>query len=212
MLTIAAAAAPTLWLAHHEGGGEISAGLKTLRQQISQTQEIHRAQEDESPVHSWTRIDALAIAAKWSHWDPKEAAHLIAMAGLLLPPMIVLDRRRRRGIDDGLAGWTGALVLTATLVSLYHQSYDTMLLVAPLAAVIVGRPKSWNELSRMTRVAIAGLMAVPLFNYFSTRMILGRLDAPFVVEQILTSINGVALAVLLGVLTALNWKNSTTDP
>lgn len=209
VLTIAAAAVPTLWLAHHEGGGDIVAGLEVLRNDISQTQEVHRAQEDESPVYSWTRIDALAIVAKWSNWDPKEAAHLIAMAGLLVPPMVVLDRRRRWGIDDGLAGWTGAIILAATLVSLYHQSYDTMLLVAPLAAILLGRPESWNKLSRTARVAVAPLLVVPMFNYLSTRMVLGRIDAPFLLEQVLTSINGVALVILLTILITLMWRKPT---
>jgi hypothetical protein len=216
VLTIAAAAVPTLWLAHHEGDGNIVVGLQTLQEQIAQTQEIHRGQEDESPVHSWTRIDALAIVAKWSGWNPKEAAHLIAMAVLLVPPMIVLDRRRRHGIDDGLVGSTGAIVITATLVSLYHQSYDTMLLLAPLAAVIASgfgssrmrseRLNSWAELPMTARIAIAGLMAVPLLNYLSTRMVLGRIDVPLVAVQVVTSINGVALVVLLAILTAWMWR------
>ena len=63
--TIIAAGLPMLWLAYSEGNGDLGAGIQTVQTHIEQTQEIHRGQRDESPVYSWTRIDLLAIIAKW---------------------------------------------------------------------------------------------------------------------------------------------------
>ncbi|QDT07949.1 hypothetical protein K227x_63780 [Rubripirellula lacrimiformis] len=208
ILTIITAGVPFAWLAYHEGDGDWIRGAEVLGEQIALSQEIHRAQYDESPVHSWTRVDALATVAKWTGSEPNESVHLIVMMVLLAPVMFVLDRRRRRSIDDGLAGLTGAIILCATLVSIYHQSYDTMLLIMPLSAVLVGSPAIWNQVHAGWRLAILCLTAVPLFNYLSTRMVLGRLDAGPTVEQIVTSINGICLLGLLIGVVYLGFRRS----
>ena len=66
--------------------------------------------------------------------------------GLVLAPVLwLLNARRRLGIDDGLLGMTGALILTATLVSIYHQSYDALLMIAPLAGIFFGvQSQTWR--------------------------------------------------------------------
>lgn len=206
VITIVSAGLPSIWLAYHEGGGDIGAGLQTLRDHIEQTQEIHRAQRDESPVYSWTRIDLLAIVAKWMGSDPREVMHLVVMGFILAPIMWLLDRRRRLSIDDGLLGMTGALILTTMLVSIYHQSYDALVLIAPLAGIFFGvQSKTWQDKPGWVRWATAALMLAPLFNYLSTRVVLGSLGWGLESEQltgarIFTSINGVSLAILLVLL------------
>jgi hypothetical protein len=206
VFTIVAAGLPMLWLAYNEGGGDVAAGLETLRAQIEQTQEIHRAQKDESPVYSWTRIDVLAIVAKWFGSDPRELLHLIVMGFILAPVLWLLNKRRRLGIDDGLLGMTGALILTTMLVSIYHQSYDGLLLIGPLAGIFFGvQAKTWRGKPAWVRWAAAGLMLAPLYNYLSTRVVLGILGwgleaGDFTGARIFTSINGVALAILLVLL------------
>jgi hypothetical protein len=206
VFTIIAAGVPMLWLAFNEGGGDIGAGMETLRAQIEQTQEIHRGQKDESPVYSWTRIDLLAIVAKWMGSDPREATHLIVMGGILAPVLWLLNGRRRLGIDDGLLGMTGALIVTTTLVSIYHQSYDGLLLIAPLAGIFfAAQTQTWRSKPPWVRWAAAALMLVPLYNYLSTRVVLGALGWGLDADdsagaRVFTSINGVALAVLLVLL------------
>ncbi len=215
VFSIVAAGIPFAWLAAHEGNGDLVLGIEVLREQISDSQEIHRDQEDESPVHSWTRVDLLAVIAKWTGSDPKEAMHLIVMAAILVPAMVVLFQRRRRQVDDGLPGLTGAVILTTMLVSLYHQSYDTILVAAPLAGLLVGVPPYWKNWAGHWRWIMAVMMTAPLFNYLSTRMILGRVDSGVLVERALTSINGICLAVaMIGglILAARQLRDtSTTD-
>ncbi len=185
------------WIAYHEGEGDVVAGMQAIGQQISETQAIHRAEEDESPVHSWTRLDLLAVVAKWMGKEPADMAHLVVMAGLILPPCFVLGWRRRRGIDDGLGGVTGAIIVTAMLVSLYHQSYDALLMVAPVAGLVICRQPGWQQLPELVRWSLTLLMLVPAYNYLSTRMVLNRLPVNDTVVQVLTSLNGIALAVVL---------------
>ncbi len=197
VLSIIAAGVPFAWLAHHEGDGDWGAGVTGLRQQITDAQEFHRSQEDESPVHSWTRVDLLAVIAKWTAKDPAETVHLVVMAVLLVVPMLLLNRRRIGGEDDGLAGLTGAIILTALLASLYHQSYDVLLLAPPAAGVLLARLGVWRELGLPSRLMLAGLMLFPAYNYLSTRMFLLRIDPDPLLVRILTSLNGISLAVLL---------------
>lgn len=197
IFSVIAAGVPFAWLAYHEGDGEMAAGLSTIGEQISQTQEIHRGQEDESPVHSWTRLDLLAVLAKWSGKDPDDQTHLIVMAMLLLPPMWLLFRRARAGIDDGVTGVTGAIILTSMLVCLYHQSYDALLMAAPFAGVFIARQDGWRVMSIRWRAILGLLMIVPAFNYLSTRMVLSRLNPSQQIVDVLTSLNGVCLAALL---------------
>ncbi|TWU58819.1 hypothetical protein Poly51_15990 [Rubripirellula tenax] len=212
VLSIVAAGIPFAWIAYHEGEGDIGRGIEILRNDFTESQEIHRAQDDESPVFSWTRVDALAVVAKWAGKDPKEAAHLVAMFVFLIPSMLLLHQRRRAGLDDGLVGVTGALILLTSLVSLYHQSYDTMLMVGPLAAVLMKTPSSWASISGFWRLALVGLWSVPLFNYVSTRMIMGRIDVGPMGVRVLTSINGVCLAAGLVILVAILVQKRPTQP
>jgi hypothetical protein len=213
VISILAAAIPLLWLAWNEGEGDVGKGIAVLAGQIAQTQEVHRAQEDESPLHSWTRIDLLAVLAKWTGEDPKELTHLLVMAVILAPAMWVLDRRRRWAIDDGLTGLTGGIIVTAMLVSLYHQSYDALLLAAPLAGMGIGHQAGWQRTPVALRVGLGLAMLVPLYNYFSTRMILGWLAPDPLVVRILTSVNGVLLAIALVVLLRLGmWRTQPSRP
>jgi hypothetical protein len=205
VLSIITTAAPMLWIAHHEGGGDIGKGVSILLEDISQTQEIHRAQEDESPVHSWTRMDLLAIIAKWSGDDPGEATHMLAMIAVLAPAMIVLYRRRKLGMDDGLVGVTGAIILVTMIVSIYHQSYDALLLMAPLAGLVIRRLPVWTERPKWSQLVMVGLILIPLYSYFSTRMILGRLGMGDMETKVFTSINGVCLAILFGFFLWIGW-------
>ncbi len=203
------------WLAFHQGDGDVLAGMQELRQQISVTQEIHRGETDESPLHSWTRIDLFAVVAKWTRQDPADAAHLLVMLGLILPPCAVLWWRRRRGIDDGLAGLTGAVITTAMLVCLYHQSYDALLVVAAVTGLAVaGKSASgcqaWRGLPLWQRGLLGLLLVTPAFNYLSTRMVLTRLPVGETTIQLLTSVNGMALAVALVWLCILGVRDATT--
>ena len=150
ILSIIAAAVPFLWLASNQGDGDVVSGTKTLLQHIHEAQEIHRNMEDESPVYSWTRLDLLSVIAKWTRSVPGDLTHLAVMGAVLVPPMILLFGRWRKGVDDGLAGMTGAIIVTALLVSLYHQSYDALLMFAPAVGVVVGVLPAWEKCRRLT--------------------------------------------------------------
>ena len=253
VLSIVAAILPMTWMAYHEGGGDIAAGLQIIRQDIGNAQHLHLSQIDESPLYSWTRIDLLAIVAKWTGDDPQELTHLVVMGLILAPVMWILFQIRKRDLDDGLLGITGALILATMLASLYHQSYDAVLLIAPLVgATMAGRwrkssssdaslehasPASqylanhwkpsrklshWETMPTVPRLGLMFLLAIPLYNYLTTRMVLSRLfptpeetgttagvwardslQQGEAATKLLTSLNGVSLALLIFILMAL---------
>jgi len=205
-LSIAGAVVSLGWIAYHEGNGKIRDGASLLIDQIVQTQEVHRSMEDESPVFSWTRLDVFAIIAKWRGADPGDAPHLAVMFALLAVPMLILWRRKRSGIDDGIAGVTGAILMLALLVSLYHQSYDSLLLTAPIAGAIGLRRSGWQRIGWLPRWTLIALMILPALNYLSTRTFLLRFELSETLTRVFTSLNGVSLAAALIVVCIVCWK------
>ncbi len=207
--SIAGAVIPLAWIAHQEGDGDLGEGLSLLIQQIVDTQEVHRSMEDESPVHSWTRLDLFAIVAKWTGNDPGDAAHMSVMFALLIVPMLALWRRQRVGLDDGIAGLTGALLMLGLLVSLYHQSYDSLLMTAPIAGAIGLHLPAWKGMATGARLALIALMGFPALNYLSTRTCLNRFELSELTVRIFTSLNGVCLAVALFMVCVLAWRTDS---
>lgn len=213
-ISIIAAALPMFWLAYHEGQAisghrDLSAGVSKLLADIQETQEVHMNMVDETPEYSWTRLDLLAIVYKWKGTEPSQAVHLIVMAAMLFVPMLILFRRMRNGMDDGLAGGTGTLILVALLSSLYHQSYDAMLVFAPLAGWIAFRGPFWIEMQKATRVSLALCLLVPTFNYMTTQTVLQRLDWGDAMTRVMTSLNGIALATALVILCIQMWGDGS---
>ena len=208
IFSIVAAAVPLLWIAHHEGDGDIGRGVEILLHDIQATQEHHRAQPDESPANSWTRIDLLAAIAKWTRHEPGDLAHIAVMLVFLIPSMLLLFRRQRAGIDDGLLGLSGAIILVTSIVALYHQSYDALLVTAPLAGVIARKPEVWRASPLRLRILIGSLIVVPMFSYFSSQTALNRLNWGDLGARVLTSVSAVCFVLLLGILLFLAARES----
>jgi hypothetical protein len=202
---------PLLWLAHHEGGGDLGEGIGELVSQIQRTQEIHRSELDESPVFSWTRIDLLAVIAKWTKQDPGDALHLMVMIVLLLPGMLVLWLRRRRGIDDGVVGITGCVILLSMQICVYHQFYDALVLLPSIAGAWFAR-EGWSNVSSRIRWSVVGMMLVPLVNYATTRSVLDLVDQVPWAQIGLTSLNAIVLAIATGMVVqqsmGTNWAQA----
>lgn len=215
-LSVLAAGLPLGWLAYHEGirqtgSVDLSAGLEKVIDDIGIAQEVHMSEPDESPLHSWTRLDLLAGICKWTGSEPGQPVHLAVMFVMLAFPMWLLLRRMRARHDDGLGGGTGALIVLTLLSSLYHQSYDALLLVAPLAAATASREVFWSTMSSATRCVLIVLLAIPLLNYLSTRMFLSRVDFGEVGFRILTSVNAFVIAAAWALVCVSVWLGGHRD-
>jgi hypothetical protein len=206
MFSIVAAAIPLGWLAWHEGQGNIGHGLTEIRQQISDAQEVHHNEANEIPALTWTRVDLLAIVAKWSESDPSDLAHLGLMFLILAVPMAIIYLLRTRGMDDGVAGIMGALIMASMTVSLYRQSYDVLLFAPPMVGAIAARTGGWKKLHLWHRISIASAMLFPAYNYLSTNLVLDKLDLSPAMFRLATSINAVLMVVLFVWISAVAYR------
>jgi hypothetical protein len=92
-----------------------------------------------------------------------------------------------RPVGDGLA-------CLALLIGLYHQSYDTLLLVLPITALLWGAEgpaRSWS--TGRWRWALLALLLVPWLNLLATHAVLNRVEPMRALWLPLATCNGVAL-------------------
>lgn len=157
------------------------------------SQEVHRDQNWSKPAVSWTRIDFLALVAKWTRSEPDDLTHLGVMMIMLLPVCYLLWQVRCTADSQHLIGFATGLAILSVSVSLYKNAYDTIPLLAPALGSVLACSDVWKSVRTYTRRMLGILLVIPLLNYGSTRMFLSRMpESPFLVD-VLTSINAVAL-------------------
>ena len=84
--------------------------------------------------------------------------------------------------------------MIASIVAIYHNSYDAILLMAPLVGWAGMRWESAQQ-NRWLDLAIVLSLVVPLFNPFSTFAFLQRFEVNLFTYQIVTSSNAVAIFI-----------------
>ncbi|WP_442485587.1 glycosyltransferase family 87 protein [Aeoliella sp. SH292] len=181
----------------------------SLTQQLASmkaAQEIHRFDETELPVNSWTRLDLPVLVGKWLGTNPTEGEQLLMMAALLAIPCVLLWRGANTPANSGLTSIGGSLAAIGVLVSIYHQSYDALLALTPIVGIATVSQRSWRNISLALRVPILLLSLIPLFNVTSTQQFLTRLGIEGVLFQVVTSVNGAALLCALALLCVAQWQ------
>lgn len=197
-------------------------GPKELLDQISMTQEIHHADENERPVNTWIRLDVGAVLAKWLAYDPNDIQYLAIMLVILLPVAWLLHAYHRQFPEDSgsVVTLSGGVLLLTTIVSIYHHVYDSLLMFGLAAALIWGTritPGSLPHNSHETqkneyirdkclRIVLALGLFFPSLNYASSQQFIKRFEIEGNSYQWITSINAIALlAVWLALVAILAW-------
>lgn len=157
-------------------------------------QAVHMKDPLESPVTSWVRIDIAAVMAKVINRDVNELFQIGCMILLLAVPSVVLWRNRQRFQYGGVTDLSGSMIVITSVVAIYHNAYDAILLMAPLVGWAGGR-WDWAQQNRWLDLAIVMLLLVPIFNPFSTLAFLQPFEVNPFVYQIVTSSNAVAIFV-----------------
>lgn len=162
----------------------------------------------EFPINTWTRIDVVGMVAKGFDWIPDNKIYLGCMMLLLVPPGMVIRRAAGREHDRGAMGLTAVIAMLALLVTLYHHSYDCLLIAPATMAMILFGGTVLVELPNVARRVVAALLLVPSVNYLSTLSVRDKfgLDQYGVLWQSITMVNGICLTLSLLIVMFYGWR------
>lgn len=169
-------------------------GIQQILNDVLGGQSVHMNDPLESPVTSWVRIDVATVLAKMLNRDLNEIVQIGCMIFLLVVPSVILWRHRRRFQLGGVTDLSGSLIVITSIVAIYHNSYDAILLMAPLVGWACMRWERAKENHRLD-LAIILLLLVPIFNPFSTYAFLQRFEVNALVYQVVTSSNAIAIFI-----------------
>ncbi len=156
-------------------------GLSDTIQGMREGQHAHIEDPTEHPVQTWTRVDLMAMVSKWMGWNPSEMIYLGVMFVLLIPPAIAVYRMRGTEDAQSAIGLSAMVIYLSIMVTIYHQIYDILPLVAvALGFVFLSPPSNSNagsmSIGKWHRLAIAGMVLAAAFNYTATRTFMGKLN------------------------------------
>ena len=178
--------------------------------EISAAQEAHRADPNEIPQFNWTRVDLLAVVAKWLCWEPNDWEHLLWMFPLIALPCFALWSSRKTR-EEGLADPAGLLSSLALVSTLYHHYYDLLVLVPATLAMVLAAAPEWWRVPAWQRTLAALTTSFVLFNYLSAQFILQRINPSQLLVDLATSLNGILLFGLLAWATWWTWRTSQPE-
>jgi hypothetical protein len=139
------------------------------------------------PLTTPYRPDVAALIAPLTGWRPGPLGGLAIAAVVLGTAALAVRRARSKGGAARHASTT--IICLGVVSSVYHQSYDLVLLTLPLTAVAAGR---WPT-SGTPRWAIAALLACPMANYLASGSVLEALRLPDGLRAAVGAINAAAL-------------------
>jgi Glycosyltransferase family 87 len=147
---------------------------------------------------SLIRLDTGALVGRLLGRPPGVGVE-VGLAMLILGAAGLLLFRREQGdgppsAGDGPRPMSDGLACLAILLGVYHQSYDALLLVLPITALVFDaqarvKPAAWTR----TRFALLGLLLIPWLNLLATHALLNRLEPVQAIWLPLATANGAAL-------------------
>ncbi len=192
LLVTVANAAAVGWLLQFHSPEQLIADVRLA-------QGLHLDDPNEMPINSWTRIDAMAIVAKWLNWNPGEIVYLLAMVPLITLPALALWKLSADGRAGTATDLSGLIACLAILVTVYHHYYDALILI-PVIIALGCNTSAWrSEMSSTKRVIVFVLLAFMMMNYLSAQFVMERFQLTGMPFQVVTSINGILLIVALGI-------------
>lgn len=171
----------------------LHASPQQLWQDLQHGQASHMADSYELPVNTWTRIDLLAVVAKWMNWAPSEVMHLGVMVLLLPLPAFALWQLQRREGNHSAAELSSGIIAVSMLATLYHHVYDALLLFPAIAGLALGQASTLRG-SQSLRWLIAGLLLFVAWNYPSSELAVKLTGVSGPQLRLITSTGPIALS------------------
>ena len=202
------------------GGGlgwlAFNSNISMVMEGVWEGQVAFHADPTEMPVNTWTRLDVIGMIAKNSHLDPSSTHQLIGMLLMLGPIGVLTWRVRDRETNQQIFGLTASIACLALLITVYHHSYDALLILPLWLALLFGGQAIFGWLRNWERIALFILLTVPAMNYVATLRFreLFKIDNQSVGWNVITSANGVclALALILLLLVSLRKRDASAVP
>jgi hypothetical protein len=194
------------WLASHSSFSQVVEGIK-------EGQSALHEDPTEDPVNTWTRLDTAGVVSKLMALKPDNKIYLATMLLLLVVPGIAVWRNTDSESNPGATGLTGMIACVAILITIYHHSYDCLLIAVPWIALTFFGKRVCPELTSFQRWTVSVLLGITAINYASTlrfREVLDLENQP-VVWNVITSTNGVCLLVALVILIVAAFEPSQTE-
>lgn len=149
------------WLAKDVGITEILNG-------IQEAQAVFYSEETEYPINTWTRVDLVGMFARTINWIPRDSVYLAGMFLMLAIPSFAIWKTADHESDSGITGATALIALLAMLTSVYHHSYDCMLIFIPWVGLVFFGERMLPGFGARSKLWLKLLLSVPVFNYLST--------------------------------------------
>lgn len=208
MLTIGLALGCFAWLSSHSDVQSVIDGVRS-------GQEAFHNDPTEEPFNSWTRVDVPSMAAKLMHRVPGSAEYLVVMLVLLIVPCVAIWRCSGHEVENeqaekGAGSLSALVAVLALLVTIYHNSYDCLVVSVAMVAMLLHGSQLKTALPRFASLIVGILLAVPMINYASTRAVREKLgfEQSDSIWQLITMSNAIclALALLIAIFFALKTK------
>jgi len=157
------------------------------------------------PINTWTRVDVMGMFAKVTNWAPGDLVYLASMFVLIALPCWVLWKSPD---DENVRPLSSLLIVLAMLVTIYHHSYDCLLVSVACVGLLLNAKRTFASLPSRVSLATGLMLAAPMLNYLSTKFIRDKFEFdPYgFLWQSITMINGVCL--LTGLLVAIWYYHS----
>lgn len=196
------------WLSYHKDLSQVIADVR-------EGQESLHIDTTEMPVNTWTRVDLLGMYAKLADWVPEDKIYLAAMLVFTGIVGIFLWRISDNESNTGATGLSAFIAILTLLLSLYHHSYDCLMLVVPAVGVLFFGEQTLREIPRWLRMVVAVLVVIPAINYVSTKSAMEFLELkPLSFSwQAVTLVNGICLlmALILLLYASVQLKTATDE-
>jgi hypothetical protein len=147
------------------------------------------------PAQSFSRIDALALWARWLPVAHASKFELLTTSVMLATGCVILFLSNKNGEPTGGLSPSGIFALLVLLLSVYHHAYDAILLIPIVLAAICHRGEFWRHWSQLSLWAWCGLAAIPLVNYAATNSLIDKFRLTGIAWTLVTSVNGAALLI-----------------
>jgi hypothetical protein len=166
------------------------------------------------PTLSTYRVDAVALIGRWIGEPLSGAGEMLVLVAVLGAAILALYHlRTRERSNDVIPGPVSvAIVCSAVVLCTYHQTYDLLLMAAPAVAMATGALASGRAVPAWTRWALGLSLVALASNYLVSGTALARLGLRGGWWVAVTSLNGAAVLIILGVCISLALRRQRGAP